>query len=212
MTAKKNPPLAALTFDDGPNCSATEQILDILGKYHVTASFFLVGDNITPETAPTVRRAFEMGCEINNHSRTHSNMTELSREDIISEIEFTDSRIEEITGKKAAFFRPPYIAVNELMYSCIEKPFICGAGCNDWDDSVSVDERFDRTMEQLTDGVIILLHDSLGNGKTVQAVERLIPAILEKGYTFVTVSGLFAAKGVPVKSDDNGLYTVVGGK
>ena len=65
----------ALTFDDGPNTSTTTEILDVLEKHGAVASFFLVGKWIDQETAVVVKRAYEMGCEINNHSWDHEDMT-----------------------------------------------------------------------------------------------------------------------------------------
>ena len=64
----------ALTFDDGPNATTTVQVLEKLKKYNVRASFFLIADNITEESAKVARQAFDMGCEINNHSKTHSHI------------------------------------------------------------------------------------------------------------------------------------------
>ena len=62
----------ALTFDDGPNVTCTPKVLDLLEKYGVKASFFLIGDNIDEQSAEVVKRAYTMGCEINNHSRSSS--------------------------------------------------------------------------------------------------------------------------------------------
>lgn len=202
-------PLAALTFDDGPNTNTTVQVLDILEKYQVPASFFLIGNNITPASEEVVKRAYDMGCEIDNHSKTHSDMTKMTPEEIQEEVSFVYDKVMEITGKGTKFFRPPYIAVNSTMYDSIDMPFICGAGCNDWDKKVTVQQRYDKTMEQLSDGVIILLHDAAGNSQTVEALEKLIPAMLEEGYQFVTVSELFEAKGIEISPDDTGLYTIV---
>ena len=70
-------PVIALTFDDGPNNTTTVQVLDLLDKYQVRASFFLVGNNINESTADTVKRAYDMGCEINNHSKTHGYMNKM---------------------------------------------------------------------------------------------------------------------------------------
>ena len=78
----------ALTFDDGPNATTTNDVIDKLEKYDIVASFFLIGNNINDESAKAVKRAYDLGCEINNHSRTHSNMTELSAEDIRAEFEY----------------------------------------------------------------------------------------------------------------------------
>ena len=67
----------ALTFDDGPNTSTTVEMLDVLEAFGVPATFFLVGENITPETIPVVRRAYACGCEIANHSLRHAALSEL---------------------------------------------------------------------------------------------------------------------------------------
>lgn len=203
-------PLVALTFDDGPNLTTTVKVLDVLEEYQVPASFFLIGNNITPSTEKVVKRAFDMGCEIDNHSKTHSAMPDMEPAAIAEEIKFVSDKVEEITGSPTKFFRPPYIAVNDTMYESIDMPFICGAGCNDWDDNVSVDERVENTIKQVRDGTIILLHDSQGNSKTVEAIKRIIPSLLEEGYQFVTVEELFNAKGIEISPDDTNLYTIVG--
>ncbi len=205
-----NKPLVALTFDDGPNTTTTVEILNLLEEYHIPASFFLVGNNITATTAPVVKRTYDMGCELGNHSKTHSVMPEMTKEEIQEEITYVSGKIKEITGEAPRFFRPPYIAVNDTMYEAIDMPFICGAGCNDWDANVSVKERVDTTLAQLKDGTIILLHDSEGNYQTVEALKILIPMLLEQGYRFVTVKELFECKGVAIREDDTGLYTYVG--
>ncbi len=190
----------ALTFDDGPNNTTTCEVLDVLEKYGVIGSFFLIGENITGETAKTVRRAFEMGCEINNHSKTHRDMTKLSAEEIKGEFEYTDEKVFEITGRHTKFFRPPYISVNDAMISAIEVPFIAGAGTEDWKDEVSAERRAGDILRQAADGVIILLHDKKGNSKTVKALDMIIPELKERGFGFVTVSELFRRKGIePVK-------------
>ena len=202
-------PLVALTFDDGPNLTTTVQVLDVLEEYGVRGSFFLIGNNITESTEKVVKRAYDMGCEIDNHSKTHSDMTKMSAEDIAAEIDFVREKVKAITGEDTKFFRPPYIAVNPTMYEAIDMPFICGAGCNDWEDSVSAEERAERTLNQVKDGTIVLLHDMQGNTKTVEALKTIIPALREQGYEFVTVSELFEAKGIEISGDDTGLYTVV---
>ena len=202
-------PVIALTFDDGPNTTTTNEVLDLLEKYQVRASFFLIGNNINDESAKAVKRAYDLGCEINNHSKTHSYMDKMSAEDIIEEVSFVSDKVKEITGEPTTFFRPPYIAVNDTMYENIDMPFIAGVGCNDWEDSVDAELRVKRIQRQLRDGVIILLHDAKGNSMTVEALDTLIPDMLEKGYQFATVSELFEAKGISISGDDTNLYNEV---
>lgn len=188
--------VVALTFDDGPNTTTTNEVLDVLEKHNVVASFFLVGNNINNESAKTVKRAYDLGCEINNHSKSHGYMDKMTAEEIKAEFDFVDQKVLEITGERTKFFRPPYIAVSDLMWENIGAPFISGLGCNDWDNKVSVERRVSIITKSVRDGSIILMHDAQGNSKTVEAIDQIIPALKKQGYKFTTVSGLFQAKGV----------------
>ncbi len=188
--------ILALTFDDGPNTGTTAEILGILEETRTTASFFVIGENIGAETAPVLRRAFDMGCEIGNHALTHSDMTQLTAEAVSAEVDETARRIEQITGERPRFFRPPYIAVNETVFDAVQMPFICGWGVEDFRDSVSTEARVAGVLRQARDGGIILLHDKEGNFRTVEAVRQIIPALTAQGYRLVTVSALFREKGV----------------
>lgn len=199
--------LAALTFDDGPNTVTAPQVLDVLEKHNVAATFFVIGNNITPESAEVMRRAVKMGCGIENHSRTHSDMTKMSAEEISAEISFTSDVIEKAVGRRPKFFRPPYIAYDQQMFDTVDLTFICGIGADDWNDEISSDERYRRITEQVSDGSVILLHDMEGNFRTVEAIDRIIPAMKADGYEFVTVSELFARKEIVPKK--NVIYTNV---
>ncbi len=191
-----NKPLAALTFDDGPNTVTTPQVIDKLEKYGVIASFFLIGDNINDKSAEGPRRAFKMGCEIHNHSRTHTAMPKLTASEMKAEIDYTNKKIEKITGVTPKFFRPPYIAVSSDMYVNIDLPFIAGIGAEDWLDEVSAEMRAQKILAQVRDGSIILLHDMIGNYRTVDALDIIIPEMLSRGFEFVTVSELFRLENV----------------
>lgn len=204
MNSKK---LVALTFDDGPNLTTTMEILDLIEQYGITASFYVVGNNINSETEKAMQRAVKLGCEIENHSRTHSAMTEFTAEQMLEEIGYTSDKIEAAVGRRPKFFRPPYIAFNQLMYDTIDLTFICGNGAEDYLDEVTAEMRFERIMKQVCDGMVILLHDSEGNFRTVEAVKMLIPKLLEEGYEFVTTTQLFEGKGVTPQK--NTIYTNV---
>ena len=197
----------ALTFDDGPNSTTTNEVIDKLEKYGIVASFFLVGNNIDDESAKAVKRAYDLGCEIDNNSRTHSNMTELSAEEIKAEYDYTDGKVYEITGEHTKFFRPPYIAVHQIMFDNIDVPFIAGIGANDWEDRVTAEMRARMILKQAKDGDIILLHDAEGNSMTVEALDTIIPELQKQGYKFVTVTELFRAKGI--EPDMEKVYTNV---
>ena len=122
----------ALSFDDGPNLTTESKMLDVLAKHDVPATFFVIGNNINDESAQNIKRALELGCEIGNHSLTHSMMSQMDEAQVKAEIEATSAMIEEITGERPKFFRPPYINVKPEMYAWIDLTFICGKGCEDW--------------------------------------------------------------------------------
>ncbi|MBR1393433.1 MAG: polysaccharide deacetylase family protein [Ruminococcus sp.] len=198
----------ALTFDDGPNVTCTPKVLDLLEKYGIRASFFLIGDNIDEQSAEVVKRAYAMGCEINNHSRSHQPMDSFTTRQIKAEVEYTSKLIEQTVGEPPRFFRPPFIAVSDTLFDSVDLPFISGKGCEDWEESVSAQERIDRVLSQVEDGVIILMHDQKFNFKTVEALETIIPELLSRGYEFVTVSELFYAKGItPRTGKDRFIYS-----
>ena len=194
--ADENKKRIALTFDDGPNTTTTGQVLDVLEAYGVPATFFLIGQNISAQSAENVRRAMSMGCEIACHSWAHSHMDRMTEAEIRADIEKSVEKIKAVTGEDPVYFRPPYIAVNSLMFDLIDMIFISGAGCNDWMPEVSAQERIDLALSAVRDGEILLLHDSAGNGQTVEALKTLIPECKKRGYELVTLSRLFEEEGV----------------
>ncbi len=204
-----NKPKVALTFDDGPNTTTTLEVLDRLEKYGVRASFFLIGNLITEETIPSVKRAVSLGCEIQNHSFTHSFMDKMEAQVIQEEIEKTSDLIKGITGKEPQFFRPPYIQVNDTMYEQIDMPFICGIGVEDWILETPVVHRVDGMLEKAKDGVLYLLHDMEGNKNTVEALDIVIPELLRRGFEFVTVSEMFEDKHIPIQKYPGKLFSEV---
>lgn len=200
----------SLTFDDGPNLGddhTMNDMLDLLEKNDVVGSFFLIGNKINDENAKVIKRAFDMGCDIENHSWTHPGMPELTKEEMIEEYEKCDQAIIKITGKKPEFFRPPYIAVNDLMHQVIPTPFIQGHGCKDWEPDVSAEERIKMLEEGTKDGVLYLLHVMEGNINTLKALEYLIPKLKKEGYTFVTVPEMFRIKGISFQGHTGKLFT-----
>jgi len=201
----------SLTFDDGPNLgddTTMNDMLDILEKYNIPASFFLIGNKITPENTPVIKRAFDMGCDIQNHSWTHPFMAELNAEQIMDEYNKCDDAIIKITGVRPTLFRPPYINVSDLMYDVIPTPFICAHGVEDWVPTVGAEERYQRMLDAAEDGLMYLLHVMEGNQATLEAVDKLVPVLKEQGYEFVTAPELFKLKGIE-KPEGHKLWTKV---
>jgi len=186
----------ALTFDDGPTLQITDQVLDILEENGVVASFFLIGQQVTPETEYLVRRAYNMGCTIENHSWTHPFMTKLTEEQIVDEISRTTKMITDLVGEAPKFFRPPYIDYDQKMYDNIDLTFISGHGCLDWEPDVSAQRRIEMVLNDAKPGNIVLLHDMENNVNTVEALKVIIPELKNRGYEFVTIRGLFEKSGV----------------
>jgi len=199
----------ALSFDDGPNETTTVQMLDILEEFEVPASFFVIGQNINDTTARQMKRAMGLGCEIQNHSYSHSFMSRLSAEDVKEEIRRTDELIEKYTGTRPWLFRPPYIDHNASMHESIGHTFISGVGCRDWEADHSAQARYEELIPKVQDGDIILLHDFIGNDNTVTALRQIIPELKKQGFTFVTVSQLFEKKGITPEPNSGYIYTNV---
>lgn len=187
-----------LSFDDGPSNDLTmPKMLDILEKYNTKASFFIIGSKVNSSNKKDLERALSLGCDIQNHSWTHPNMSEMTKEDILDEYNKTDAIIKELTGKPAEFFRPPYLAVSETLFNTIKVPIIFGkSDLKDWDASSTAQFRKEKLIEAAEDGAIYLLHVSEGNDASLEALDEKIPELLNMGYEFVTISEIFKKKNV----------------
>ena len=195
----KTKPMVALTFDDGPSAH-TDRLLDIFAKHSGRGTFFVVG-NIIDNRKETVKRIVSDGHEIAGHSWSHRQLTNLSDQDIKDQIMSTRAKIYELTGYDAKLVRPPYGAHNELVRSVAKELEISLVNWSvdtlDWKyrDANTV---YNTIMEKAYDGAIILCHDL--HKTTVDAMEKVIPALIEKGYQLVTVSELLEAKGKTVEA------------
>ncbi|MDO5443572.1 MAG: polysaccharide deacetylase family protein [Bacteroidia bacterium] len=201
--------LIALSFDDGPNLVTTPKVLDVLEENGIKASFFLIGQNINDESAQMIEREKALGCDIENHSFTHSYMSAFTEEQIKDEIAKTTALIKHYAGEEPKFFRPPYINHNDLMHQAIGLTFICGLGCNDWEADVTAEQRAASVIANAADGQIVLLHDFEGNDNTVEALKTIIPELKAQGFKFVTVPELFEAKGIALEPNNGKIYTNV---
>lgn len=185
--------LIALTFDDGPHPKETNEILDILNKYNVKATFFVVGKHCNWYSKPLVRAAKE-GHEIGNHTFTHPDISNLSCDDIKKEIKDCEDTVYKITGIRPTLFRPPFGSYNQKELGQVAKE--CGykivlwttVDAKDWKNPPP-SEISSVIINKAINGDIILLHD-YGTENTVKALDIIIPAMIENGYKFVTVSEL----------------------
>ncbi len=200
----------ALTFDDGPS-GLTHLVLDRLEKYSIPATFFVVGKCITEETRPVMERICSLSCEFANHSWSFEPMDSMTPEEMNRSLKKTDDKIRFYTGSAAVFFRPPNLAVSKVLYDSVTKPFAQGITANDWIGcNTTAEQRADLVLSQVTDGSIILLHDTqIPPHPTPEALDIFIPELLKKDFSFVTLSSLFDLKGINPNSLKNAMWSCV---
>lgn len=182
-------PMIALTFDDGP-CANTPRLLDILNKHGVKATFFVVGKYVE-DNASTMKRMAKEGHEIASHTWSHANLSTSSRETIEKELKSTSAIVKKITGQTIHLARPPYGSSNELAQQVAAELglsyILWSVDTRDWE-SRNATAVYNMTMNYVGNGSIILCHDL--HSTTVDAMESVIPALINSGYQFVTVSQL----------------------
>ena len=195
INAKK--PMVALTFDDGPNGTATPKILNTLEKYGVVATFFDLGQNIA-NYPKVVKREEELGCEVASHTYSHKNLNTLSTKQIQNDLNKAIKAYENVLGHKPALVRPPYGNANATVKKAINYPLI------NWDiDTLDWKSRnASKILNEVHkysdyDGRIILMHGIYDS--TADAVAKLVPELINKGYQLVTVSELAEYKGYTLK-------------
>lgn len=204
----------ALTFDDGPSLSITPQILDILEKHQVKATFFTVGYNLTESKTMSLRRALSLGCEIGNHSNTHpSSLADLSDEEILQEITEGNRRIAALVGSGyvPTLLRPPGGHIDERVMDVLYTggirmhTILWNSDSRDWefnkrwqDGELSFEEAVEGAvaliLSEAANGGIVLMHDI--KEITPDVLDRVIEKLTKMGYTFVTVSELFDFEGM----------------
>lgn len=182
-------PVVALTFDDGPNASSTPILLDGLKERKVRATFFLIGENVEKdENEKIVKRMYEEGHLIGNHTYTHCNLSKLETGEAKKELEQTDTVIEKITGKQPVFVRAPYGELPVDSEQDLNRIYIgWTVDPLDWmtEDTGAVVK---TVVEEINPGDVILLHDCYPS--SVQAAIRIVDLLRGKGYEFVTVDHL----------------------
>jgi cellulose synthase/poly-beta-1,6-N-acetylglucosamine synthase-like glycosyltransferase/peptidoglycan/xylan/chitin deacetylase (PgdA/CDA1 family)/spore germination protein YaaH len=206
-----HPKQVALTFDDGPDPEWTPKILDVLKKYHVVGTFFMIGE-VAQDNVSVMDRVYREGHEIGNHTFTHPDISEISPGQVDLQLNLTERLFEAELGVRPVYFRPPYSIDQEPDTNDQAEPVeriqqrgyvIVGdkIDTNDWDvhprktPQEIVDYVFDQINQSATRpwmrGSIILLHDGGGDrSATVAALPVLINALRAHGYQIVPVSQL----------------------
>ncbi len=177
----------ALTFDDGPSPIYTPQILAILKKYHVKATFFMVGVN-AQKYPDVVRQVLAEGHAINSHSLTHPMLTKLNDKQLYREIVMPQKIIYDITGKKPVCLRYPFGMSNEHVRAAIRAEGIMPVpmGFNSFDyNRPGVQKIVSWVLKNSYSGQVILLHDGYDKRQqTVDALPAIIEGIQKKGLGF----------------------------
>ena len=186
-----------LTFDDGPHPRQTRQILDVLDRYGIKATFFVIGVNVSNYPG-IIEEVKARGHELANHTQTHSHAARLNAQALRNEISDCEREVYMQTGERCKLFRPPEGAmsdnmrqvVKELGYTCV----LWTLDTRDWAHTPP-DEISDYIIQNAKNGDIILMHDYIGaNSPTVKALETFIPILLDQGFTFVTAGELLQSK------------------
>ena len=197
----KQPRKILLSFDDGPDAVYTPQILDVLDREDVKATFFVIGIN-AEKNLPILRRMYEDGHEIGNHTFTHPDLSQVGAGRVTFELSATRRLIECVTGHSTVLFRPPFHADSEperavellpVLEAQNQRYLTIGESIDpcDWEPGVTEKLIRDRIVEQQGFGNVVLLHDAGGKrAETVKALPGIIRQFRAEGYQFVTVADI----------------------
>jgi peptidoglycan/xylan/chitin deacetylase (PgdA/CDA1 family) len=190
----------ALTYDDGPNDPYTAQLLEVLAKHGVRATFFLLGQFVSERPA-LARAVAEAGHAIGNHCNTHQNPIFLSPAQLRQQIERASRAIEAATGVRPKLFRPPFGGRRPGTFSVVREygmvPVMWRVSCSDWS-ARSHESIVERAVSQIKGGDVILLHDGghlrMGTDRShsVRATDEIVRRYQGEGYKFVTVPEMMA--------------------
>lgn len=188
--------VVALTFDDGPS-NYTDEILDVLEKYNVTATFFVVGTNLNTKYNNTMARLIKLGNEVGIHGYSHKEFTKIKQSKVVEEIEYTNKLLKGF-NIEAKYIRPPYGSINNKLKKIIEYPIILwNVDTLDWKykDALKI---YNNSIDDIHDGSIILMHDHYLS--SVKALDLIIPKLQEDGYKIVNITELFSLKDINLEN------------
>lgn len=198
----------ALTFDDGPWPTSTDQILEVLKQNNIKATFFWVGRYL--QTYPEIgKKVAAAGHAIGNHTWNHQYF-KYNQDTASREIDRTSALIEKLTGIKTSMFRPPAGILNNGLVDYAQKQkyvaVMWSVDSMDW--RTSTPSVLDNVLNQASAGGIVLMHDGGGNrSKTVEALPKMIAELRKRGYKFVTVPELLAMQDREMLAQEKGEKT-----
>ncbi|MDR1821083.1 MAG: polysaccharide deacetylase family protein [Oscillospiraceae bacterium] len=185
---KRDNKMVSLTFDAAWGNEDTQQLIDILAKYKVHATFFVVGQ--WAEKYPeSVKALSDAGHEIMNHSYDHPHLNKMNADEIVSNLTSANNAISKVTGKSPTLFRAPYGEYDDHVVKAIRA---MGMNVIQWDvDSldwkeISAAEITKRVTGKVKSGSIVLFHNAALH--TPEALPGIIEYLIQNGYTIVPVS------------------------
>lgn len=180
----------AISFDAAWGNEDTQQLIDILGKYNVKATFFVVGDWVD-KYPDSVKALSDAGHEVMNHSNKHDHLSKLTREEIVADLNACNDKIEAITGVRPTLVRPPYGEYDDNVISSIRgmgmEPIQWDVDSLDWKE-LSAADITKRVMGKVQSGSIVLFHNAALH--TPEALPGILESLLREGYTFLPISEL----------------------
>ncbi|MCK9575079.1 MAG: polysaccharide deacetylase family protein [Clostridia bacterium] len=183
----------SLTFDAAWGADKTIAIVDLLKKYNIKATFFLVGFWVEKYPEET-KYIVDSGMEIASHSNSHPDMTKLSVDDIKLELNTAKKTIKDTANVDVSLFRPPFGYYNDKLLSIATdlgyKTIKWSVDTHDWMGK-SVEYIANRVTSKISSGGIILFHNNSKN--VIEATTVVIESLLVKGYKFVTIGELVYA-------------------
>jgi peptidoglycan/xylan/chitin deacetylase (PgdA/CDA1 family) len=193
----KKEKVVALTFDDGP-WSSTTQVLEILKKNKIKATFFWIGKHLQmyPEIA---KKVVADGHTIGNHTWSHLYKS-MEPDQVKAEVDNTTASIFKKTGAKTVFFRPPGGELkNGLVEYAVGKKYVTAlwsVSPGDAKKGVSTEQIVSDVVKNARSGSVILLHDGGGDrSKTIEALPQIIVQLRAKGYKFISLPELLRIPG-----------------
>ena len=180
--------LVSISFDAAWGNEDTQQLIDILARYQVPATFFVVGEWVDkyPES---VKALHEAGHEIMNHSNTHAHYPQLSADQVVADLNACNDKIEGITGCRPTLVRLPYGDYNDSAINAVRsigmEPIQWDVDSLDWKD-LPAGEITKRVTSRVGPGSIVLFHNAAKH--TPEALPGIIEQLLRDGYTFVPIS------------------------
>lgn len=184
---ENNKKMVALTFDDGPNASSTLDIVSILKKHKVTATFFMLG-LMVDQNKEVVETIHKEGFTIANHSYSHKDLTKISAANRQSEINVTNEKIKAITGETPIYLRPPYGAFNKAVTDTTPMTIsLWNVDSLDWK-SKNPKAIEKEVRQQVKEKSVILMHDIYPT--TAQSLDNVITYLKKEGYSFYSIEEL----------------------